>query len=305
MIAHSPHGSPAARAGPGLLAQSFHFAPRYKGESFTESIARAEHLLALYLRLDKSKRVADIGCGVGGPLRAIVKFSGAHVTGVNNNPYQLKIAARDAAREGLAEKCAFSRGDFMKLTETFPKNHFDAAYEIEATCHAPDKTACFRQIFEILKPGARFAGYEWCITPKHDPKNADHVRIKEGIEIGNSLPDLATFDDVKNALRGAGFRVVEAFDANETGNSNPNEIPWYIPLRGGDFSVKGFLSTKLGGACTHYALVVLEALRIAPKGTVQISSLLRATQQDLIDGGVAGTFTPSYFFVAEKPLDAR
>ena len=29
---------------------------------------------------------------------------------------------------------------------------------VQATCHAPDRTACFAQIFKCLKPGGVFAG---------------------------------------------------------------------------------------------------------------------------------------------------
>lgn len=35
-------------------------------------------------------QVIDIGCGIGGPLRAISGFSGAAVVGVNNNAYQVR-----------------------------------------------------------------------------------------------------------------------------------------------------------------------------------------------------------------------
>lgn len=59
---------------------SFHFAPRAQGESFKASIARHEHLIALYLNLRPGMRVADLGCGVGGPAREIAQFSGAHIT---------------------------------------------------------------------------------------------------------------------------------------------------------------------------------------------------------------------------------
>ena len=38
-------------------------------------------------------QVVDIGCGIGGPLRAISAFSGAAVTGVNNNEYQARARA--------------------------------------------------------------------------------------------------------------------------------------------------------------------------------------------------------------------
>jgi sterol 24-C-methyltransferase len=40
-------------------------------------------------------------------------------------------------------------------------NSFDAVYAIEATCHAPDATECYKEILRCLKPGAFFSGYEW------------------------------------------------------------------------------------------------------------------------------------------------
>ena len=40
----------------------------------------------------------------------------------------------------------------------FAPASYDAAYAIEATCHAPDRTACFSQIFKALKPGGAFGG---------------------------------------------------------------------------------------------------------------------------------------------------
>jgi sterol 24-C-methyltransferase len=48
-----------------------------------------------------------------------------------------------------------------------------------------------------LKDGGLFAGYEWVVCNNFDPKNKDHVRIKEGIEKGNGLPTLATPEEVK------------------------------------------------------------------------------------------------------------
>src|SRR3954462_8452552 len=61
--------------------QSFHFAPRHKGESFEASLARHELYLAHVLGLKPGMKVLDVGCGVGGPMRAIARFSGATVVG--------------------------------------------------------------------------------------------------------------------------------------------------------------------------------------------------------------------------------
>jgi cyclopropane fatty-acyl-phospholipid synthase-like methyltransferase len=65
--------------------QSFHFATKYKGESFEASIARHEYWLASRIGIKKGDTVLDVGCGVGGPLRNIARFTGAKVIGLNNN----------------------------------------------------------------------------------------------------------------------------------------------------------------------------------------------------------------------------
>ena len=62
--------------------------------------------------------VLDVGCGVGGPAREIVKFSGANVVGLNNNDYQIERATRYAAKEGLSDKLSFTKGDFMVSSKT-------------------------------------------------------------------------------------------------------------------------------------------------------------------------------------------
>lgn len=55
----------------------------------------------------------DVGCGVGGPAREICKFTGANIVGLNNNDYQIERATHYAAKEGMSEKVAFVKGDFM------------------------------------------------------------------------------------------------------------------------------------------------------------------------------------------------
>lgn len=80
----------------------------------------------------------------------------------------------------------------MKLS--FENNTFDAGYQLEALCHAPDKARVYAEAFRVLKPGARFAGLQWLMTPKYDPNNKRHVDLKFGIERGNGIPDLGTFE---------------------------------------------------------------------------------------------------------------
>ena len=114
-------------------------------------------------------RVLDVGCGVGGPAREIARFSDTHITGLNNNDFQINRARRYTEKAGLSNQVTFVKGDFMKLSEQFGENAFDAGtlfsfknkrqankhtvYAIEATCHAPTWEGVYGEIFKVLKPG--------------------------------------------------------------------------------------------------------------------------------------------------------
>lgn len=93
--------------------QSFHFCRFAYGEPFYQAIARHEHYLAHQIGIKDGMKVLDVGCGVGGPAREIVKFTGCHVTGLNNNDYQIDRAITYAQKEGLASQLNFVKGDFM------------------------------------------------------------------------------------------------------------------------------------------------------------------------------------------------
>jgi sterol 24-C-methyltransferase len=93
--------------------QSFHFSRFAYGEPFYQAIARHEHYLAAKIGIKDGDKVLDVGCGVGGPAREIAKFTGAHITGLNNNDYQIERATRYAQKEGLAHQLQFVKGDFM------------------------------------------------------------------------------------------------------------------------------------------------------------------------------------------------
>ena len=90
---------------------SFHFAQRTPAETLVQSLARHEHFLALKLGLSERAHVLDVGCGVGGPAREIARFSGASVTGLNNNAYQVSRATALTLRERVGpKKCNFVKG---------------------------------------------------------------------------------------------------------------------------------------------------------------------------------------------------
>ncbi|KAJ1559138.1 Delta(24)-sterol C-methyltransferase, partial [Cladochytrium tenue] len=95
--------------------RSFHFARMFKDSSFQTNLARHEDYLAMKMNLKPGMKVIDCGCGVGGPLREIAKFSGSHVTGLNYNEYQVKRCKYLAERFGLSSLCDAVHGDFCNM----------------------------------------------------------------------------------------------------------------------------------------------------------------------------------------------
>ena len=267
--------------------ESFHFAAREVGESFEKSIIRQETAIAETVGLKAGMKCIDLGCGVCGPLRNIVKATGAHVTGITINEYQIernKLLNKAAGIEDLSDVVC---GDFMDLHKVFKPNTFDAAYSIEAMCHAPDTAAIYKQVFKVLKPGALFSSYEWLRTNKYDPNNKLHVDVVDGIAKGNALPDVRTIEDCIAAAKSAGFEVQYTFDRATTGG-----VPWQAAMK----------SARRAAYLTHILTGVLEFLRFAPKGTQAVHTMLLKAAVNLEKGGDLGIFSPMYLIVMKKPV---
>ncbi|XP_009626683.1 cycloartenol-C-24-methyltransferase 1-like [Nicotiana tomentosiformis] len=277
--------------------ESFHFAPRWKGESLQESIKRNEHFLALQLGLKPGQKVLDVGCGIGGPLREIARFSSTSITGLNNNEYQITRGQELNHKVGLTldQTCNFVKGDFMKMS--FPDNSFDAVYAIAATCHAPDPVECYKEIYRVLKPGQCFAVYEWCMTDSYDPNNEEHKMIKAEIELGNGLPEVRLTTHCLEAAKQAGFQVIWDKDLAED-----SPVPWYFPLDTSHFSFSSFPLTALGRLLTRNLVSALEFVGLAPKGSQRVQGFLEKAAQGLVGGAKKGIFTPLYFFLVRKPI---
>ena len=275
----------------------FHFAPRRNGEELEASILRHEHFLADQLGLKPAMHVLDVGCGIGGPMRNLARYSGARFTGVNINAHQLGRAEQLTPAD-LQSQCEFLLCDFMQLSSV--AGRFDAAINIEAMAHAPDKTAAFREVFSVLHPGAGFAGYEWCLTERFDGSNPAHRQIRDDIMVGSGLPHIASQTEVCSALRTAGFELLEARDLAFEADA---ETPWYRALQSRDLRLASLPRTPVGRAITNLVLGVGEKLHLVPAGARAVSSFLNTGADALVKGGETGVFTPMYFYLARKPLD--
>ncbi|KIX07210.1 uncharacterized protein Z518_01863 [Rhinocladiella mackenziei CBS 650.93] len=284
---------------------SFHFCRFAAGESFYKAIARHEHYLALKMNMQENSRVLDVGCGVGGPAREMIKFSGANVVGLNNNDYQIERSLRYAKKEGLADKFTAVKGDFMQMS--FPENSFDAVYAIEATVHAPSLQGVYEQIYKVLKPGGVFGVYEWLMTDRYDNDNPHHREIRLGIEQGDGISNMVKVSEGLAAIQAAGFELEFHEDLAE----RPDAIPWYYPLAG-DFRYLASIGdifticrmTWWGRGLIHKFIGLGEMLRLMPRGTQKTADSLALAADCLVAGGKERLFTPMYLIIARKPANA-
>ena len=277
---------------------SFHFSYQFPHETFHESIRRHEYQLAAQLSncFGRTKKVLDVGCGIAGPARSISKFLQCEITGVTLNPYQVDRGNELNGRDRHAHVTSI-QGDFMHLP--FGENTFDGAYAIEATCHAPDRVKCYQQIYQVLKPGATFALYEWCMTDKYDSNNPEHQRLKKDIEVGNGLPDICGTVNCLQAMKDAGFEIVTESDFA----AKTDVQPWMTPLLPSWNPLsQRFQFNPVGAVITNVAIWLLEMIRFAPAGTVKTQKILQAGGFALRDAGQEGIFTTMYMMVGTKPL---
>jgi len=280
--------------------QSFHFAYKRKGETFNQSIKRHEYYLAGKLGVNAGSKILDVGCGIGGPYRNIAPFLQSHVTGITLNEYQVNRGNELNRIYNLSDMCRSVQGDFHHLP--FEDNSFDGVYAIEATCHAPVREDVFGEIFRVLKPGSKFAVYEWCLTDKYNPKDENHQYIKKKIEEGDGLPDMAHTSIVDKALENVGFVVEETRDCVEDSNEGGEE--WHLPLMP-SFNIfsQRFQFTDIGMFIMTNLLYVMEKIQLAPKGTHKVQTMLQQGAIGLAKGGDTKIFTPMYLCVARKPVE--
>ena len=279
--------------------QSFHFSYQLPGETFASATARHEYYLAGRLGVKEGDNVLDVGCGVGGPMRNIARFTRANITGVTLNEYQVQRGNTLNAQAGLSKTAESVQADFMKLP--FDENSFDGVYAIEATCHAPKREGVYGEIYKVLKPGAIFATYEWCLTPKYDANNEEHKLIKKKIEEGDGLPDMAYEEECTQALRNVGFEVMEARDAALDERFGGD--PWYLPLHPSWNPLTfRFQMTVVGKFITKNMVWMMEKLWLAPTGTYKVQEMLQQGGWGCDRGGDTGIFTPMWLMVARKPL---
>lgn len=163
--------------------------------------------LAAQMNLNADSHVLDIGSGLGGPARTLAETYGCHVTGVDLTQAYCDAAAAMSEWVGLGNLTSFKIGDATTLP--FADNEFDAAMTLHVAMNIAAKNKMYVEARRAVKPGGIFAIYD--------------ILQGEGGEVLYPVPwarepsisHLATLDEMKSLLAGAGFNVRDVYDSTE------------------------------------------------------------------------------------------
>jgi len=127
-----------------------------RGREATLELARAANV-------DSSKRVLDVGSGVGGASRCLAKEFGCRVTGIDLTDEYCRVAAMLSDLVGLAALVDYRQGDATNLP--FPDASFDIVWTEHAAMNIPDKPRLYGEMYRVLKPGGTLAIYDVLAGP--------------------------------------------------------------------------------------------------------------------------------------------
>jgi SAM-dependent methyltransferase len=177
----------------------------------------ATHEIADALQIDAGSTVLDLGSGLGGPARTLVELTGCTVTGVDLTPEFCEVATALSEWTGLHERTHFQVGD---ATSTgLPGGSFDAVMTVHVAMNIPDKAALYAEAARVLAPGGRFVVY--------DVLQGEGGPVVYPVPWANDTTTsfLATPEEMRTLLPGAGFDVLAAVDSSD------DSLVWFQQVR--------------------------------------------------------------------------
>jgi sterol 24-C-methyltransferase len=178
-----------------------------------------EQKMSRDLGLKRGDQALDIGCGRGRVALHLATYAGAHVTGINIEPSQVKNAEEFARRSGLAGQCCFVQGS---LNEALPFGDasFDAVYQIQAFTYVKNKEKVFAEIFRVLRPGAKFSYLDWVRLPGFEVSNPHHVSLMNRTRSVIGAVDTPSPEEICDPMKKAGFEILLSKDASLEGSQS-------------------------------------------------------------------------------------
>ena len=163
--------------------------------------------LAEKLKVDKSHKIIDIGCGLGGPARYFAKHFQCKVTGVDITPSFIEIGNDFNKRTNMDHKVTLKVSDGDTLP--FNNDEFDGAISQHVTMNVKNRELFFSEIYRVIKINSFFAFSEHGLGPKGNPTFPLPWADNEDMNF------LKTADSTIEILKKIGFKNIALVETGE------------------------------------------------------------------------------------------
>lgn len=128
-------------------------------------------LLLEIIKKEKSNRILDLGCGVGGTIRYLGERFTADYKGITISPVQVDMA--------VCFNTAVELADFQDTVWFENSGSFDAIYALESLQHNPDHDKLARNLRLISRTGSTFIVIDdFLISPDKLSEKTEKLKIK-------------------------------------------------------------------------------------------------------------------------------
>jgi sterol 24-C-methyltransferase len=238
----------------------------------------------LMLENSGESHLLDMGCGRGRIAHHFATLSGGQVSGYNIDPNQIENAIDWAAECEMSDRLHFKVGNHHDPLE-YESGTFDGCFSFQAVWpffKQEELDDHAKEMYRVLKPGARYACSEYLLTPHFDWDNEEHVMLHRTF-----LPTLAATHsmypaDVCSALEKAGFNVLISAPSKSEA--------WPLCEQKRNLVYRG-----------RRVVRALEAIRVLPPWVEESLDLLQTGGQAWTDAERAKIADLNWRIVAEKP----
>ncbi len=253
-------------------------------KGFIENQNLTEQRMAKDLGVKEGARVLDVGCGRGRIAHHIATLTGAHVTGINIDRTQLASARDFAKRSGLSDQLTFEYHDLDKIPYRFKDNSLDGSYHVQVISLAKDYKAFCKELYRILKPGAKVVSVEWVRMGGFNEKDPYHQELLRKIKPLVGAIATRTVEDEIAGLTEAGF-TIELHEEPSIGGNQSAMI-----ARADKLFTR---VTKLVRWLVKYKLAPAHFRALLDRMNQDGDAFVKATALNLVSS--------SYYIVAKKP----
>lgn len=177
-----------------FYGDNFHFGFFHTGaKTLQEGLDAHTDLVSEMARIDGSKSVLDVGCGICAPAIRIARKHGCCITGINISGEQVRHGRELIESENLSDKITVTQGNALQLD--FKDNSFDSIVCLEVAgdiCVTDEqKDGLAAELYRVLKPGGHLGFSDLVFTgkpTKEEEKSMRTILYHEGEELITDWP---------------------------------------------------------------------------------------------------------------------